>query len=139
MDLLTEDDKDPQEDEEGLANLRCLDSLGFLSADEDIVMKPSSISNAWRQGTTPVQKKQQLVSIEKLLATNQLHSVLRGISPAKSPVLPSKKLTALKPLDREEPAGELTELEELARAVNNTPGDSKTSALSRELIRDKLG
>merc|ERR1719219_2667407 len=127
MDLLTEDDKDPQEDEEGLANLRCLDSLGFLSADEDIVMKPSSISNAWRQGATPVQKKQQqYVSIEKLLATNQLHSVLRGVTPAKSPLLAKQNFTDIKTLDRTETAAELTVLEELSRGAKNTLEDSKT-------------
>merc|ERR1719219_872340 len=127
MDLLTEDDKDP-EDDGGLANLRCLDSLGFLSGDDNIVMKPSSISNAWRQGATPVQKKQQqqLVSIEKLLATNQLHSVLRGVTPAKSPLLAKQKFTGLKTLDRTETAAELTVLEELSRGAKNTLEDSKT-------------
>ena len=136
MDLLTEDDKDHEEEEESLTNLRCLDSLGFLSGDENIVMKPSSISNAWRQGTTPVQKKQQqLVSIEKLLATNQLHSILRGVTPAKSPLLAKQQFTDLKTLDRSEPAEELTVLEELSQGVKNTPGDSKNGGLSKELIQ----
>ena len=136
MDLLTEDDKDHEEEEESLTNLRCLDSLGFLSGDENIVMKPSSISNAWRQGTTPVQKQQQqLVSIEKLLATNQLHSILRGVTPAKSPLLAKQQFTDLKTLDRSEPAEELTVLEELSQGVKNTPGDSKTGGLSKELIQ----
>ena len=98
-------------------------------------MKPSSISNAWRQGTTPVQKKQQLVSIEKLLATNQLNSVLRGITPAKSPVLPRQTFTELKPLERSETAEDLTELEELSKGIKNTLGDTKVSVLSMELIR----
>ena len=145
MELLTEDtgdsswsrpdDKDLGEDGESRTNLGAFDSLGLISGEENLVMKPSSISNAWRQGTTPVQKKQQMVSIEKLLATNKLHSVLRGITPAKSPVLPSQKFTELKPLDRREQAEELTELEELSRGSKKTLGDSKTSVLSMELIR----
>ena len=145
MDLLNEatgdsswlrpEDKDTGEDEERLTSRREFDSLGFISADENIVMKPSSISNAWRQGTTPVQKKQQLVSIEKLLATNQLNSVLRGITPAKSPVLPRQTFTELKPLERSETAEDLTELEELSKGIKNTLGDTKVSVLSMELIR----
>ena len=149
MDLLTEDTadgswcppdiKEPEDEEESPTNPRCLDSLGFLSGDDNIVMKPSSISNAWRQGTTPVQKKQQqLVSIEQLLATNKLNSVLRGITPAKSPLLAKQKFTDLKTLDRSEtaePAEELTELEEISQGSIKTLGDAKTGGLSRELIR----
>jgi len=47
--------------------------------------KLTSISNAWREGTTPVQQRKNGVSIEKLLATNQLHALLKNISPDKSP------------------------------------------------------
>ena len=76
-----------------------------------------------------------MVSIEKLLATNQLHSVLRGVTPAKSPLLAKQNFTDLKTLDRSEPAEELTVLEELAQGVKNTLGDSKTEGLSKELIQ----
>jgi len=50
-----------------------------------VTRKLTSISNAWREGTTPVQQRKNGVSIEKLLATNQLHALLKNITPAKSP------------------------------------------------------
>ena len=148
MDLFNEDTVDnawcppdinePEEEEESPTNRRFSDSLGFISGDENIVMKPSSISNAWRQGTTPVQKKQQMVSIEKLLATNKLNSLLRGISPAKSPLMAKQQFTDLKTLDRSEPAEELTEMEELSKGAEKKLGGTKTSGLSKELIRVSL-
>ena len=139
LDLLNEDtlesccpDED-REEEESHTQVKYLNTLGFSSEDENLVKKPSSISKAWREGTTPVQRKQQqLVSIEKLLATNQLNSVLKGITPAKSPRLVSHHFTDIKTCGAED--------EEIKGGVQERLKDSNMSSakklpqLSKELI-----
>lgn len=71
-------------------------SINFLQEDADnsenvTKKKPSSISHAWREGLTPVQQRKNGVSvstnisIEKLLANNQLHAMLKNATPTKSP------------------------------------------------------
>ena len=113
LDLLNEDTMessccvpDIPEEEESFTQVKTLGI--FTSEEEDLLQKPLSISKAWREGTTPVQKKQQqMVSIERLLATNQLNSVLRGITPVKSPCLnlAKHKLSELNSLELEGGSG----------------------------------
>ena len=65
----------------------------FLNDDDNLqgnkVLRSSSISHAWREGLTPVQQRKNAlsnnISIEKLLATNQLHALMKNATPAKSP------------------------------------------------------
>ena len=97
---------DIPEEEESFTQVKTIGI--FTSEEEDLLQKPLSISKAWREGTTPVQKKQQqMVSIERLLATNQLNSVLRGITPVKSPCLnlAKHKLSELNSLELEGGSG----------------------------------
>ena len=69
----------------------CVASLDFLGESENISKKATSISNAWREGTTPVQQRRNAVSIGKLLATNQLQSLLKNDTPEKSPRMPKSQ------------------------------------------------
>ena len=65
----------------------CVASLDFQAESDIISKKTTSISNAWREGTTPVQQRRNAVSISRLLATNQLQSLLKNDSPEASPLM----------------------------------------------------
>ena len=83
---------DPDVEEKLLTPMKsCVASLDFLGESENISKKATSISNAWREGMTPVQQRRNAVSIGKLLATNQLQSLLKNDTPEKSPMMPTRK------------------------------------------------
>merc|ERR1712126_492964 len=131
-------------EEDSRSQMKYLDTLGFVSDEENTVNKACSISKAWREGTTPVQRKQQqqMVSIERLLATNRLNSVLKGVTPVKSPCMGLVKhhFTDIKT----QQTGEVTEVTSLLEesmdketSVKSKLADSKT--LSKELIVETIG
>ena len=114
----------------------CISSLNFSEAD--ICRKTSSISNAWREGTTPVQQRKNAVSIGKLLATNQLHSLLKNVTPEKSPACVSTKLAAVdleKSRLKDQPNLTDHRKPKLLSPSPRSSVDSKTGALSRDLIK----
>ena len=128
---------DPDVEEKLLTPMKsCVASLDFLGESENIAKKATSISNAWREGMTPVQQRRNAVSIGKLLATNQLQSLLKNDTPEKSPLMPKSK-------DQDDRCLQVDTLLKPSLVVTNTDSDTgcesstdhKTGILTKSLIK----
>merc|ERR1712025_794940 len=116
-----------------------------ISENGSILRKQSSISNAWREGTTPVQKRKASsnVSIEKLIVTNQLHNILKNDTPVKSPNISSANLMKnIKDVVKkviESPVEEKPRImsEEISSSTKKI--NSRTGSLTKELIKESVG
>ena len=111
----------------------CVLNINICEDDSstEVSRKLTSISKAWREGTTPVQQRKQGVSIGKLLATNQLHALLQNVTPAKSPILSVNKEVS----PRENSAKTLCHKPELSDVTFTQKLDAESDTMTRETIR----
>jgi len=124
--------------------LHLVQSLSIAEGGSIITRKQSSISNAWREGNTPVQKRKASTndSIQKLITTNQLHTILKNDTPVKSPNISSTNLMknikdvvnkVIESPKAEKPKIVPEEVSSSAKKIN-----SRTGNLTKDLIEESV-
>ena len=130
---------DGEEDICPVKNNSCINLLQEEVAENVTKKKTSSISHAWREGLTPVQQRKNGVckntdlNIEKLLANNQLHTMLKNATPTRSPCVKNSVF--------QEPGLADSTISSMTSSRNNmglgsgVKVDSSKGQLSKELIK----